>query len=416
MDEDEYKKLSALPGIDECTIIHVDMDAFFAAIEQRDDPKLLGKPVIIGGPDPRARGVVSTCSYEARKYGVRSAMPLREAYRRCPQGIYLPGNFWKYEQASREIKQIFKRFTPAVESISIDEAFLDVHGCQRLFGNSLEIGLKIKQQIRERVHLSSSVGIAPNKFLAKLASDLQKPDGFTVITNGKVQEMLWPLPITKLWGVGKKTADLLISKGIKTIGMLANLHPDILECHLGKLGPHLHQLAHGLDNRQVELSSGVKSVGNETTFKEDTTDIDFLEATLLRLAEQVGRRLRKADLLGRTISIKLRYANFKTITRAKTINYNTNSSQILYEIGLELLRNTNLYNKSFRLIGISVSNLSNLKSQQLSLFEDEMNLAADVISEVMDDIKDRFGEDAVIRARLINLLKKQKKNKHSQKE
>lgn len=410
MDEAEYRRLSLLPGIDECTIIHVDMDAFFAAIEQRDDPELQGKPVIIGGPDPRARGVVSTCSYEARKYGVKSAMPLREAYRRCPQGIYLPGNYQKYEQTSREIKQIFQKFTPAVESISIDEAFLDIHGCQRLFGNSLAIGLKIKQQIREQLDLSSSVGIAPNKFLAKLATDLHKPDGFTVITKDKIQQTLWPLPINKLWGVGKKTADLLISKGIKTIGMLANLDPDILECHLGKLGSHLHQLAHGLDNRQVETYSATKSVGNEITFQQDTTDIDFLETTLLKLAEQVGRRLRKANLLGRTINIKLRYANFQTITRSKTLNYHTNSGQILYETGLELLRNSNLYNKTFRLIGLSVSNLSREKAQQISLFQEKINLSPDVLSEVMDDIKDRFGEDAVIRARLINFQRKKEKN------
>jgi nucleotidyltransferase/DNA polymerase involved in DNA repair len=400
MDQERRKQLLTLKGIAECTILHVDMDAFFAAVEQRDHPELRGKPVIVGG-DPHSRGVVSTCSYEARKYGVHSAMPLREAYGRCPQGIFVPGNHSRYEQVSREIRQVFFRFTPLVEPLSTDEAFLDVHGCERLFGNPVEIGFKIKDTIKEEIGLTASVGVAPNKFLAKLASDLQKPDGFVVIPLDQMEQIIWPLPVTRLWGVGEKTAEFLISKGIRTIGMLARLDPEVLNSNLGKMGRDIHRLAHGIDNRPVETSYEAKSVGNETTFSEDTGDIEFLETTLLELAEQVGRRLRKSDVMGRTVNIKLRYSNFKTITRAKTLTRPTNSTQMLYEIGLDLLRSTDLYNKMFRLIGLSVSNLTDEENQQISLFEEPEDLHSDVLSDVMDQLKDRFGEQAVTRARLI---------------
>lgn len=400
MDQKRRKELLTIKGIAECTILHVDMDAFFAAVEQRDQPELRGKPVIVGG-DPHSRGVVSTCSYEARKYGVHSAMPLREAYMRCPQGVFVPGNFTKYEEVSREIRRIFLRYTPLVEPLSTDEAFLDVHGCERLFGNPVEIGLKIKDDIKRETGLTASVGAAPNKFLAKLASDLQKPDGFCVIPRAQIEQILWPLPVTRLWGVGEKTAEFLLSKGIRTIGMIARLDPRVLENNLGKMGLEMHRLAHGIDDRSVEISYDVKSIGNETTFSEDTGDIEFLETTLLELAEQVGRRLRKSDVMGRTVQIKLRYASFKTITRAKTLARPTNSTQTLYEVGLELLRSTDLYNKMFRLIGLSVSNLTDEENRQISLFEEEGDLHSDILSDIMDQLKDRFGEQAITRARLI---------------
>ncbi|MCK4259009.1 MAG: DNA polymerase IV [Halanaerobiales bacterium] len=401
MNDKKREKLLNLKKIEDCHIIHVDMDAFFAAVEQRDNPELIGKPVIVGGSDPNSRGVVSTCSYEARKYGIHSAMPLREAYRRCPEGVYLNGSLRKYNQVSKQIKEIFFRFTPLVEPLSLDEAFLNVQGCERLFGNSVEIGLKIKDLIEEELNLVASVGVAPNKFLAKLSSDLEKPDGFVVITKDKIEEVLWPLPVTRLWGVGQKTAEYLISKGIKTIGMLAKLDPEILRINLGKMGPGLYRLAHGIDDRKVEPHYGAKSVGNEITFKEDTSDLEFLETTLLKLAEQVGRRLRKSKMKGRTVNIKLRYSNFKTITRSKTLSSNTNLSQTIYEVGLNLLRSTDLFNKSFRLVGISISNIAGEENQQMSLFEEKVDLHSDILSQIMDDLKDRFGEDAVTRARLI---------------
>ncbi len=412
MEKQKLESLLKLNRIEECQIIHVDMDAFFAAVEQRDHPELFGKPVIVGGSDPTSRGVVSTCSYEARKYGIHSAMPLMEAYRRCPDGIFVNGNHRQYELVSKQIREIFFRFTPLVEPLSLDEAFLDVHGCERLFGSSVEIGWKIKSAIKEELNLVASVGVAPNKFLAKLSSDLEKPDGFVVITKDMIQEILWPLPVTRLWGVGQKTAEYLMAKGIKTIGMLAKLDPEILKSNLGKLWPDLYRPAHGVDQRRVEPYSGVKSVGNEITFKEDTSDIDLLETTLLELAEQVGRRLRKSDIRGKTVNIKLRYSNFKTITRSKTLSNNTNSTQTIYEIGLSLLHSTDLFNKSFRLVGLSVSNLAGEKNQQISLFEEETDLHSDVLSQIMDDLKDRFGEDAVTRARLIG-SKERKDRKNS---
>ncbi|MBD3155612.1 MAG: DNA polymerase IV [Candidatus Aenigmarchaeota archaeon] len=394
--------------MDKCYIIHVDMDAFYAAVEQRDNPELRGKPVIIGGNNPQSRGVVSTCSYEARKYGIHSAMPLQQAYRRCPEGIYLAGNMGKYEEVSRKIRKIFRRYTPMVEPLSLDEAFLDVRGCEKLFGSPVEIGLKIKDAIKDELDLVASVGVAPNKFLAKLSSDLDKPDGFVVITSNQIEEKVWPLPIKRLWGVGKKTEEFLLSRGIKTIGMLAKLEPTALKSSLGKLGLDLYKLAHGQDYRKVEPSSQVKSVGNEITFKEDTSSPEFLETTLLELAEQVGRRLRKSNILGRTVSIKLRYSNFKTITRSKTLTRSTNSTQILYEVGIELLRKTGLYNKSFRLLGLSVSKLIKEEQQQLSLFEENDSLRSDTLTKIMDDLKDKFGEDAVTRARLISNKSKKK--------
>lgn len=419
MEQSKREQLLNIRGIEQCKILHVDMDAFFAAVEQRDQPELKGKPVIIGG-DPHSRGVVSTCSYEARKYGVRSAMPLREAYSRCPHGIFLPGNHSKYEQVSREIRKVLYQYTPLVEPLSTDEAFLDVHGCERLFGNAVEIGLKIKDAIQKEINLTASVGVAPNKFLAKLGSDLEKPDGFVVITKERIQEVLWPLPITRLWGVGEKTAEFLIAKGIKTIGMLARLDPEILQSNLGKMGPELYRLAHGIDNRQVETGHEAKSIGNETTFSQDTGDLEFVETTFLELAEQVGRRLRKSNVTGRTINIKLRYSNFKTITRAKTLTRATNSTQTIYEVALELFHSTDLYNKMFRLVGVSISNLTGQKDAQISLFEEEEDLHSDVLSTIMDDLKDRFGEKAVTRARLIRgdremkqYLKKQEDRKNS---
>lgn len=409
MDKLERQKLLRMKNIENCRIIHVDMDAFFAAVEQRDNPKLKGKPVIIGCENPTVRGVVSTCSYEARKYGVHSAMPLREAYRKCPHGVFLNGNYQKYAEVSKDIKEIFLNFTPAVEPISIDEAFLDIHGCQRLFGSPVEIGLKIKDAIQNQLDLTASVGIAPNKFLAKLASDLEKPDGFVVIPKDRVKDILWPLPITRLWGVGEKTANFLIAKGIKTIGMLANLESEILESNLGKLGPALHKLAHGIDNRKVERHHGAKSIGNETTFREDTSDLDHVEATFLALAEQVGKRLRKAQQLGRTVNIKLRYANFKTITRSKTLMQSTNCTQNLYEVALELMHSTDLYNKSFRLVGLSVSNLEAVNSQQLSLFPIKKDLQSERLSSVLDGLRERYGDDAVVRARLLGWRKKRRR-------
>lgn len=382
------------------TIMHVDLDAFFASIEQRDHPELKGKPVIIGGR-PDERGVVSTCSYEARRFGVRSAMPLVEAYRRCPQGIFLPGSMSKYQEASQQVHEIFRSFTPLVESISIDEAFLDLTGCERLFGPPDEIARKVKQAIVKQVQITASAGIAPNKFLAKIASELKKPDGFVWIKPGEVQQVLHPLPIGRLWGVGPKTAERLTELGIKTIGDLAVYHPALLCKALGKAqAEHLQELANGIDDRAVILGEDAKSMGHEHTFSVDVADLDEVEAVLLHLAEKVGRRLRQDGLSGRTVALKLRYHDFTTLTRHTTLKEATNLDKEIYQAARELLRKA--YNGQLvRLIGVSLQNLSHGSLHQISLLGDDAEqIRRAKLASTMDRIKTRFGEEIITYAKV----------------
>lgn len=381
-------------------ILHVDMDAFFAAIEQRDHPHLRGKPVIVGGSDPTRRGVVSTASYEARKYGVRSAMPLSQAYRLCPRGVFLDGNHSKYSMESRKIREIFYSFTPRVEMISIDEAFLDVKGCELLHGTPLQIAKKIKETIKKERGLTASVGIAPNKFLAKLASDLDKPDGLTIIRKEDIPEKVWPLPIGKLWGVGEKTEEKLKERGIKTIGTLAELDPETVQANWGRAGLQLYHLARGIDDRSVSENSEVKSIGHEITFPFDVKSVKTLEARLLNLAEKVARRLREDGFRARTIQLKVRYADFKTITRRRTIKSPTMLTREIYQHALELLRETGKFRRGIRLIGVSVSNLTAGDFSQLSLFNPR-DVREEELEKVVDAIKDRFGEDILTRARAL---------------
>ena len=263
-------------------IMHIDMDAFFAAVEQRDNPELKGKPVIVGG-SVESRGVVSTASYEARTYGVHSAMPMTEAHRLCPNGIYLPVDMQKYRRVSRQIMDIFHRFTPEVEAISLDEAFLDLTESLRLFGSAEEIGRKIKQLIREELQLTASVGLSYNKFLAKLASDMDKPDGFYQIRPEDLQEKVWVLPVRRMMGVGPKTAQMLEKMGVTTIGQLAGMNAGLLEHILGKQGLVMHEVANGIDNRPVEPVRESKSVGRETTFARDIQEQYLLETILFSM-------------------------------------------------------------------------------------------------------------------------------------
>ncbi len=385
-------------------IIHVDMDAFFAAVEVKDNPALQGKPVIIGGDPKRdVRSVVSTASYEAREYGIHSAMPLTHAWRRCPHGVFLRGRMSRYVEESKEIMKIFFRFTPLVEQISIDEAFLDVGGCQRLFGSPEEIAEKIQTMVQEERGLSCSVGVAPNKFLAKLASDLEKPGGITVIPASRVEEMLHPLPVEKLWGVGAKTAAKLRSMGIQTIGQLAELNLDLLTASLGKLGEHVWALARGQDFRTVELTREIKSLSRETTFSQDVQDRDKLNAVLLELAEDVAWRLREHGLRGETVTLKLRYENFQTITRQAALPCATGLAKPVYSKGVELLDNVPLEGRGVRLLGIGVSHLTdNIVSQQMSLFDDQGEVRELRLTETLDSISCRYGRGAVRRATLIS--------------
>ena len=298
-------------------ILHCDMDAFYASVEERERPELVGKPVIVGG-SPEKRGVVSAANYVARKYCVHSAMPAATARWLCPQGIFLPPRISYYAEISRQIREIFERFTPLVEPLSLDEAFLDVTGSEKLFGSAAEIGQKIKLTVREEIGLVVSVGVAPNKFLAKIASDLNKPDGFLVVE--KVQEFLDPLPVERLWGVGKQSSKVFERLGIRTIGQLRQWPVETLVSRFGSQGKHLWQLAHGIDDRPVVPEREAKSISHETTFEHDVDDQDVLRAWLADLTEQVGWRLRRHGLRGRTVRLKVRFADFSTITRSQTLS------------------------------------------------------------------------------------------------
>jgi DNA polymerase-4 len=287
-------------------ILHCDMDAFYASVEERDRPELVGKPVIVGGT-PEKRGVVSAANYVARRYGVHSAMPAVTAHRLCPQGIYLPPRIDYYAEVSAQIRAIFERFTPLVEPLSLDEAFLDVTGSEHLFGPAVEIGRKIKQAIRQEIRLVVSAGVAPNKFLAKIASDLKKPDALVVVEPDKVQEFLDPLPVERLWGVGKQSSKVFQRLGIHTVGQLRQWPLDVLQARFGTSGEHLWKLAHGRDDRPVVREREAKSISHETTFEHDIADLEVLRAWLVDLTEQVGCRLRRHGLRGRTVQLKVRF-------------------------------------------------------------------------------------------------------------
>ena len=400
----------------ERTILHLDMDAFFASVEQRDRPELRGLPVIVGGLD--ARGVVSTCSYEARRYGVRSAMPTAQAKRLCPQGVFLWPDHRKYSRVSREIFRIFERYTPLVEGLSLDEAFLDVTGSQKLFGNGVTIARRIKREIQEELSLTASVGISYNKFLAKLASDLEKPNGLVVVRPEDLATRVHPLPLSRIWGVGKKSAEQLQRLGLRTIGDVAGMDVERMRTFLGSFADHIYRLAHGLDDRPVEPYREAKSIGQEHTFNEDVRDRETLETMLLSQVETVARRMRRAGVEGRTVTLKLRYAPWRTITRSQTLAQPTHLEKTLYEVAKQLLRKCSLGpGDAIRLIGVSVSGLTSgdqgaeaevEQVQQLSLFDEPPRPALppkdprqQELSRTIDALKDKFGESILTRARLV---------------
>src|SRR5579872_6528210 len=304
-------------------ILHVDMDAFYASVEERERPELVGKPLIVGGT-PQGRGVVAAANYAVRKFGVHSAMPTSTALRLCPHAIVLRPRLDFYAEVSEQIREILYRFTPVVEPLSLDEAFVDVTGSELLFGPSIEIGRRIKREIRESLRLVASVGVAPNKFLAKIASDIEKPDGFVVVDPAGVQSFLDPLPVGRLWGVGRVTGEAFDRLGVRTIGDVRRMPLVTLTQHFGSVGEHLRQLAHGIDARPVVPDREAKSISHETTFAVDIDDREALRAWIVELAEQVGCRLRRHNLRGRTVQVKIRLADFQTITRAKTLSAATN--------------------------------------------------------------------------------------------
>ena len=386
-------------------ILHMDMDCFFAAVEQRDNPELRGKPVIVGGLS--SRGVVSTASYEARKYGVHSAMPMALAKRKCPQGIFLPGNFPQYKAVSAQIFEIMSRFSPLVETLSIDEGFLDITGMERFVqGNPRSYGMKLKQAILKETGLIASVGIAPNKFLAKLASDLEKPDGLVVIRQKDIQRILWPLPISRIWGVGRKTEARLASFGYRYIGDIAKAGKDVLQKQVGgRLAQHLVELANGRDDRPVEPEREVQSIGKETTFEEDLKSRQEAEHHLLYLSAQVGWRLRRSGKNAHTVQIKIRLGDFSTFTRQKTLSDAICYDEDIFKEVKDLFRAFAFpYGSGIRLLGVSCSGFD--APSEISLFEMENKQKKERLYTAIDKIKARFGEDKIAHLGESKVLKK----------
>ena len=378
-------------------IIHVDMDAFYASVEILDNPKLKGKPVLVGA-SPEQRGVVAAASYEARKFGIHSAMPMAQAVRLCPKAIVLPVRMERYVEISNEIHEIFARYTPQIEPISLDEAFLDVTGSIALFNDAETIGRSIKKEIKNELGLTASVGIAPNKFLAKLASDLKKPDGFVIITEENKREILDPLDIGKIWGIGKVSEKALKSLGINTVRQLREADPTKLHNIFGNTTPHILSLAKGIDHREVETVQTSKSMSSEETFAKDIRDKNILLRVLLNQVNEVAQRLREEKLEAKTITLKLRYGDFRTITRSSTLDKAVNITAILWKDAKDIfLKWHKDSGGALRLLGFGASGLAREGSGQGELFVDPKDEKQRKIDEVFDRIKKKYGDGAVKR-------------------
>lgn len=380
------------------TIMHVDMDAFFAAVEVLDHPEYAGKPLIIGGRKDSPRGVVSTASYEARKFGVHSAMPIARAAILCPQGIFVPGRMKRYQEVSEQIHRVFPEFSPLVEPLSVDEAFLDMSGCEHFYPNLEAMGQSLKRRIKDVSGLTASVGIAPNKFLAKLASDFRKPDGLLILKAADVQRFLNDLPVGKLWGVGKKSEAVLHKHKLYYVrDLLPHSLPWLRERLGSALGSQVYHLARGLDERPVIPEQEAKSIGHELTFAEDHADFSFLRLQLAQMSEKVGWRLRSQGLHAKTVSIKVRFADFKTITRAQTLSFPFNDDDTIFREALHLFKQVKL--EPVRLLGVTVSNFS--VGAQMSLFSLEQENTSQV-NEVMDKINRHFAPGTIRKGRSLN--------------
>lgn len=371
-------------------IMHVDMDAFFASVEQRDDPALQGKPVIVCGNSRRS--VVATASYEARAFGVHSAMPLSQAKRLCPHGCFVAPRFEAYREASDAIHQVMLHYADAYEPISLDEAFLDISGMGSQYPTLGSIGRAIKEEIRSAVHLTASVGIAPNKFLAKMASDMNKPDGLCIIPYGREQEVLAPLPVRRLWGVGSVTEKKLLAAGFRTIADIQEAAPEKLSALLGNQGPLLKALSLGIDERPIISSRQVKSIGDESTYEYDLTDRRAIDREIAIHSDIVAQRLRRHDLAARTISLKIRFASFKTIMRSLSLEEGTNLQETIDSACQTLLSRIPL-TEGIRLIGVTASNLGAPLSIP-SLFSDKEEKRARA-AKAMDSIQEKYGRKAL---------------------
>jgi nucleotidyltransferase/DNA polymerase involved in DNA repair len=385
-------------------VLHLDMDAFYAAVEQLDHPEYRGKPVVVGA-DPKGgtgRGVVATASYEARRFGIHSAMPISQAYRRCPQAIFVFPRFARYTEISRQVMRILQDCSPQLLQISIDEAFIDITQTANFHGGAQALAQKLKARIKNETGLTASVGIAPNMFIAKVASDLRKPDGLTICEAGQEQTFLAPLPVKKLWGVGPKTEAHLQKLGFATIGQLAQCSQKLLAEKLGKWGAHLWELANGIDDRPVEDWGPRKSISQEHTYDQDVADMKSVEKTIWVIADGLSTDMRRADLKGRVLALKIRLEGFETFTRQHKLPEFTNDAETMREIALEIFRKFDRKGKRVRLIGIGMSDLNNTGSgEQLSLFPTTEQLRRDKVSNLLDTVRAKHGEDAATRASLL---------------
>lgn len=377
-------------------IIHVDMDAFFASVECLDRPELVGRPIVVGGR-PESRGVVAAASYKARRYGIHSAMSSWRALKLCPELVFLRPRLRRYQEVSRHIFRIFGAYTDRFEPISIDEAFLDVTGSHRLFGPAERIGRTIKERIQREVGLIASVGVAPNKFLAKLASDLEKPDGFVAIQADEVERVLGPLPVDRLWGVGPATTRILERLGIRRVRDLWDYPAGSLGRVMGVAAAEsLLRLAHGLDERPVRPPSENKSIGAEETFAHDLTDPASLAIQVRKLVDRVARRLRRRRLSTRTVTLKIRDAHFHTVTRTRTLRVPTAATLSIRAAALDLLEQYLLGHRGpFRLLGVAISNLEPEGQGQGDLFMDNQDTSAIDIDRLIDDLQDRYGPEMI---------------------
>ena len=379
-------------------IVHLDMDAFFAAVEQRDNPAYRGKPVIVGA-DPKqgkGRGVVSTCSYEARKFGVRSAMPISTAYQKCPQAIFLPVDMEKYNLVSERIIGILRGFSPFVEQVSIDEAFLDISASYKLHGTPYRSCLAMKDKIKAATGLTASVGLAPTKMAAKIASDLSKPDGLLEVNNDGLFDFLSPLDVGRLWGVGEKTKTALNDMGIRTIGDLGRRSKEELTGVFGRNGIWFWEASRGIDTGEVISEREAKSVSNESTFERDTNDKIAVERELFRLCELVSDRLRDAELKGRTVTLKIRLEGFQTYTRSVTLAEPTNFPEELIRVVRRLREGFSDKGRKIRLVGVRVSHLSGADEQ--TLFRPQGEEKKEEVHKAVDRIKKKFGRGCIFRA------------------
>jgi len=395
------------------SIIHLDLDAFFASVEQRDNPSYRGKAIIVGGISGKDgtsnRGVVCAASYEARKYGVHSAMSIWEARQKCPKGIFIPAQMDKYAKASKIFFEICKKYTPLAEPISIDELFLDVSGCESLFGTAKKIGKTIKKRVCKELGLIVSVGIAKNKFLAKIATNLGKPDGFYILHSEDIQKILYPLPISTLWGIGNKTEELLKKSGIYKVQQLAEMPDSIIESLLGKNGKKLKLLAKGMDDRVVTPESTVKSISKETTFHINISKKEILSKELLKISQMLGYTARKKGYWGNTVTLKIRFQNFTTLNKSVTLKNPTNLDDVIFKEVIRLLEKIKIRKGGIRLIGIKLSKLNDIRNtRQLTLLDEKENKLGE-LTRSLDEIRGKFGKKAVTRGSLLKIVKNKRK-------